>query len=192
MIVPDMMITPDCCLYFRTPRDLVTTATGGSLLATEDRCRPRKDRLSAKEDYYRYNYDRDDDYEPRYHPDQRQERRYPPHHRGLNNRQQGNNRSPPDNRRHEQPRMDHRRLPPHTKLWDDHRRAQRYNAPPREDPPRQSQSAPLEQGESHKPVSVTCFYCNQPGHYATQCPTNDRGKAHAMNIITGEVQQVTT
>ena len=44
-----------------------------------------------------------------------------------------------------------------------------------------------ETGES----SVHCFVCQQPGHYATQCPLR-KGKGPTVNTITVEVQQVTT
>ena len=37
-----------------------------------------------------------------------------------------------------------------------------------------------------------CFKCNQLGHYATQCPTTDRGKAPVVNSIMADVQTVTT
>ena len=37
-----------------------------------------------------------------------------------------------------------------------------------------------------------CFKCNQPGRYATQCPTTDREKASTMNNIMADVQHVTT
>ena len=39
--------------------------------------------------------------------------------------------------------------------------------------------------------SVHCFVCQQPGHYATQCPLR-KGKGPTVNTITVEVQQVTT
>ena len=45
----------------------------------------------------------------------------------------------------------------------------------------------IEKGES----SVHCFVCQQPGHYATQCPLRN-GKGPAFNTIMAEVQQVTT
>ena len=41
-------------------------------------------------------------------------------------------------------------------------------------------------------ASVTCFKCNQPGHYGTQCPATDLGKARAVNNIMVGFQQVTT
>ena len=45
----------------------------------------------------------------------------------------------------------------------------------------------VERGES----SVHCFVCQQPGHYATQCPRH-KGKEPTINTIMAEVQQVTT
>ena len=38
---------------------------------------------------------------------------------------------------------------------------------------------------------VHCFVCQQPGHYATQCPLH-KGKGPAINTIMTEVQQFTT
>ena len=62
-------------------------------------------------------------------------------------------------------------------------------------PDREEQVAP---GERHTPPgaekgesSIHCFICQQPGHYATQCPAR-KGKGPAVNTITAEVQQVTT
>ena len=37
-----------------------------------------------------------------------------------------------------------------------------------------------------------CFNCQEPGHYAPQCPHKHKGKQPAVNIITADVQQVTT
>ena len=37
-----------------------------------------------------------------------------------------------------------------------------------------------------------CFKCQEPGHYAPQCPHKQKGKQPAINIITADVQQVTT
>ena len=39
---------------------------------------------------------------------------------------------------------------------------------------------------------MTYFKCNQLGHYATQCPTTDCGKAPTINSIMADVQNVTT
>ena len=47
-----------------------------------------------------------------------------------------------------------------------------------------------------RPIKIMLYACkpkcNQPGHYATQCPTTDRGKAPAVNSIMADVQTVTT
>ena len=48
--------------------------------------------------------------------------------------------------------------------------------------------ASADKGES----SVHCFNCQEPGHYAPQCPHKQKGKQPAVNIITTNVQQVTT
>ena len=45
----------------------------------------------------------------------------------------------------------------------------------------------VEKGESN----VHCFVCQQPGHYATQCPLR-KGKGLVVTTISAEVQQVTT
>ena len=37
-----------------------------------------------------------------------------------------------------------------------------------------------------------CFNCQELGHYAPQCPHKQKGKQPAVNIITADVQQVTT
>ena len=39
---------------------------------------------------------------------------------------------------------------------------------------------------------TTCFNCNQPGHFTTHCPNDPRGKTPTINMITVDVQQVTT
>ena len=49
-----------------------------------------------------------------------------------------------------------------------------------------------DRGEASNLMSVTYFKCNQPGHYATQCPTNDCGKTPVVNSIMADVQQVST
>ena len=45
----------------------------------------------------------------------------------------------------------------------------------------------VERGES----SVHCFACQQPGHYAAECPRR-KGKEPTINTITAKIQQVTT
>ena len=70
---------------------------------------------------------------------------------------------------------------------------------------RQYQYQPQPQDENKRPLvpvtplvvkqgelSLLCFTCQQPGHYATQCPHKDKGKRPAINTILIEVQQVTT
>ena len=42
------------------------------------------------------------------------------------------------------------------------------------------------------PALVICFNCNQPSHSANQCSHNTKGKAPIVNMITVDVQQVTT
>ena len=37
-----------------------------------------------------------------------------------------------------------------------------------------------------------CFNFQEPGHHAPQCPHKHKGKQPAVNIITADVQQVTT
>ena len=49
-----------------------------------------------------------------------------------------------------------------------------------------------DRADTNNSTNVTCFKCNQPGHYATQCSTTDRGKAPAVNSIMDDVQTVTT
>ena len=46
----------------------------------------------------------------------------------------------------------------------------------------------MEKGES----SVHCFVCQQPDHYATQCPRRDKGKGPTVNTITTDIKQVIT
>ena len=46
----------------------------------------------------------------------------------------------------------------------------------------------MDRGES----SVHCFNCQEAGHYVAQCPHKQKGKQPAVNIITADVQQVTT
>ena len=97
----------------------------------DDRYRPREDRYRPTEDSYRYDYDWDEDYEPRYRDDQRQERRHPQNNRGYNNRQSGNNRRPSDNRRQEPQRQDHRRPFPPTEPREDPHLTPHYSTAPR-------------------------------------------------------------
>ena len=65
--------------------------------------------------------------------------------------------------------------------------------PPRPQEQQERQLVPVtptgaDRGES----SVHCFNCQEPGHYAPQCPLKQKGKQPAVNIITADVQQVTT
>ena len=46
----------------------------------------------------------------------------------------------------------------------------------------------IDRGESN----VHFYNCQEPGHYAPQCPHKQKGKESAVNIITVDVQQVTT
>ena len=48
--------------------------------------------------------------------------------------------------------------------------------------------ASTERGE----CSVHCFNFLESGHYAPQCPHKQKGKQSVVNIITANVQQVTT
>ena len=69
---------------------------------------------------------------------------------------------------------------------------QGYSPQGREDQPLNPPPTPFEHEDPSTSTPVTCFNCNQPGHYANQCPNNIRGKAPTINMITVDVQQVTT
>ena len=53
-------------------------------------------------------------------------------------------------------------------------------------------TTPPDRDDTSNTASVTCFKCNQPGHFATQCPTTNRGKAPVVNSIMADVQHVMT
>ena len=138
----------------------------------------RGDDYRRNENYCRHdNYDQDDDYfRNDYHDNQyNSNRRY-------TRENQGEHRSQEVHQERQGPPNNYRKRP----------------SPARVDPPR-----PQEQQEQHL-VSVTpastdkgessihCFNCQEPRHYAPQCPHKQRGKQPTVNIITLEVQQVTT
>ena len=62
----------------------------------------------------------------------------------------------------------------------------------RNDPPPHPTPTNYDNGDPSTSSSPTCFKCNQPGHFATHCPNDPRGKALDVNMITVDVQQVTT
>ena len=70
--------------------------------------------------------------------------------------------------------------------------ARTYTSPTREPTNCPYHPPQNERGKTSNSASVICFKCGQPGHYAIQCPTNDRGKASVVNNIMVDVQQVTT
>ena len=49
-----------------------------------------------------------------------------------------------------------------------------------------------EKGEASGPKVQNCYTCEEDGHYANQCPMKDKGKMPTVNMVTTEVQQVTT
>ena len=65
--------------------------------------------------------------------------------------------------------------------------------PPRPQEQQERQLVPVtptsaDRGESN----IHNFNCQEPGHYAPRCPLKQKGKQPAVNIITADVQQVTT
>ena len=130
----------------------------------DDRCDRYRDDRNDDYDRYRYDDDRDDRYDRR---NSRNDRR-------NNNRNSRNNRRNNDNRRRDAPPND-----------------QRNSNPLTHEAGNQSQPQ-TDRAETSNSVNVTCFKGNQPGHYATQCPTTNRGKAPAVNNIMVDVQTVTT
>ena len=65
-----------------------------------------------------------------------------------------------------------------------------YTPQGREDQPLNPPPNPFEHDDPSTLTPVTCFNCNQPDHYANQCPNNIRGKAPTLNMITVDVQDV--
>ena len=131
----------------------------------------RHDRYDWNDDYDRYDDDRDDRYDQQNSPNDRRNDNRGPHNNRRNN----------DNRRRDPPQNDPRNS-----------NAPRTN-PPTHEAGNQPQPLPhTERADTSNSAAVTCFKCNQPGHYATQCPTTDRGKAPAVNSIMADVQTVTT
>ena len=49
-----------------------------------------------------------------------------------------------------------------------------------------------EKEQASGPKVPNFYTCRQDGHYANQCPTKQKGKKSAVNIVTTEVQQVFT
>ena len=49
-----------------------------------------------------------------------------------------------------------------------------------------------EHGEASGSSIQNCYICRKNGHYANQCPTRDKGKAPAINMVAPEIQQVTS
>ena len=70
--------------------------------------------------------------------------------------------------------------------------SQGYTPPGRDDQLQNPTPSPFEHCDPSTSALVTCFNCNQPVHSANQCSNDTRGKAPAINMITMDVQQVTT
>ena len=47
-------------------------------------------------------------------------------------------------------------------------------------------------GEASGSTILNCYICRKDGHYENQCPTKDKGKAPTVNMVSPEIQQVTT
>ena len=86
----------------------------------------------------------------------------------------------------------------HDNTWHNHPMEPRvtpvkgYNPAGHDDQLPNPASAPFEHGDPSTSAPITCFSCNQPGHFANQCPNDSRGKAPAINMITLDVQHVMT
>ena len=79
---------------------------------------------------------------------------------------------------------------PHTKPRSN--TFQGYSPPGRDDQLKTLAPTSFEHNDSIMSTPVTCFDRNQPLHSANQCPNKIRGKAPTINMITIDVQQVTT
>ena len=124
------------------------------------------------DNYRRYDdYDREEDFRRNDYQERRQPRDNHGDHRPQDVRQERRG-----------PAYNYRRRPRPTRA-----------EPPRPQEQQERQLVPVtptgaDRGES----SVHCFNCQEPGHYAPQCPHKQKGKQPAVNIITADVQQVTT
>ena len=49
-----------------------------------------------------------------------------------------------------------------------------------------------EKGDASGPKVPNCYTCGQDNHYTNQFPMKDKGKMPAVNMVTTEVQEVTT
>ena len=107
--------------------------------------------------------------------------------RNSRNDRRNSNRGSCNNRRNNHNR---RRDPPQ---YDPRNSNVRQTNTPTQEAGNQSHPPPkTDRADTSNSAAVTCFKCNQLGHYATQCPTTDRGKAPTVNSIMADVQNVTT
>ena len=82
--------------------------------------------------------------------------------------------------------------------WDVNRQPKasrqfQYNCKARDEPkPQDVRQSCYENGKASGSTIPNCYICRKNGQCANQCPTKRKGKVPAVNMVTTEVQQVTT